>query len=63
MCRDLITFTIDEEVCNGCGRCRRNCPTDAISGEKQELHEIDQELCIKCGQCRENCNFDAVTVV
>jgi len=62
VCQALITFTIDEEKCNGCGRCLRNCPQDAISGEKKEAHAIDQEGCIKCGLCRDNCNFDAVIV-
>ena len=62
VCQALITFTIDEEKCNGCGRCLRNCPQDAISGEKKEAHTIDQEGCIKCGLCRDNCNFDAVIV-
>jgi len=62
VCQALITFTIDEEKCNGCGRCARNCPQDAIAGEKKEPHVIDQEKCIKCRLCLDNCNFDAVIV-
>ena len=62
VCKELITFTIDEEMCNGCGLCARNCPEMAISGEKKEPHRIDQEKCIKCGLCRDNCKFDAVIV-
>ncbi len=42
--------------------CLRNCPEEAISGEKQEVHVIDQDKCIRCGICREVCKFDAVGV-
>jgi NADH-quinone oxidoreductase subunit F len=58
----LIEFSIDAEKCTGCGRCLRNCPAEAISGAKKELHIIDQEKCIKCGSCHELCKFDAVVV-
>jgi len=62
VCKALITFTIDEDKCNGCGRCLKNCPQEAISGEKKEPHKIDQDKCIKCGLCRDNCKYDAVIV-
>ena len=62
VCKALITFTIDEEKCNGCRVCARECPQGAIAGEKKKLHRIDQEKCIKCGLCRDSCKFDAITV-
>ena len=62
VCKELITFTIDEEKCNGCRLCAKNCPQGIISGEKKEPHFIDQEKCIKCGLCRDNCKFEAVMV-
>jgi len=62
VCKALITFHIDEEKCNGCMVCARECPEKAISGKKQKLHVIDQTKCVKCGLCRDSCKFDAVIV-
>ncbi len=62
ICKELTEFYIDEELCTGCGRCRRNCPADAITGEKKKAHTIDPEKCIKCGECIDNCRFQAVKV-
>jgi NADH:ubiquinone oxidoreductase subunit F (NADH-binding)/Pyruvate/2-oxoacid:ferredoxin oxidoreductase delta subunit len=62
VCKSLITYTIDPEKCTGCMVCARQCPQEAISGEKQSAHSIDQSLCIKCGVCLDSCRFDAVIV-
>ena len=62
VCTDLITFSIIEENCTGCGVCLRNCPQGAISGEKKKPHVIDPDKCIRCGICREVCKFDAIRV-
>ena len=62
VCRELITYYIDEEACTGCGRCLKVCPAEAITGQKKEPHRIDPEKCIKCGSCKEVCQFDAVKV-
>ncbi len=59
-CKALIVYNIDEENCTGCTRCKKVCPTDAISGEKKELHVIDTAECIKCGLCISSCKFDAI---
>ena len=60
VCKSLITYLIDSELCKGCGLCAKKCPQQCISGEKKKPHVIDKEKCIKCGVCIEVCKFDAV---
>jgi len=62
VCKALITYTIDPELCTGCMVCAKICPVEAATGEKKEVHTIDQDKCIKCGACFESCKFDAVKV-
>lgn len=62
VCTELLTYTIDSDVCNGCTRCQRECPTDAIHGEPKQPHVINQETCIACGNCVTVCHRDAVLV-
>lgn len=62
VCKELLTFTIDNEKCTGCGICLRKCAVEAIVGEKGQAHYILDEKCIKCGMCLENCRFDAINV-
>ena len=50
------------DTCNGCTACTKVCPTNAISGEKRQLHVIDQSACIRCGACYDKCKFNAITV-
>ena len=63
VCRGLFAYEIDPEACKGCGICRKNCPVDAISGERKEPHVIDQAVCTKCGTCLDKCPFGAVLKV
>jgi ferredoxin len=60
--RALTTFSIDDEVCKGCGMCRRKCPVEAVTGVQKGHHEIDPDKCVRCGLCRDNCRLGAVVV-
>lgn len=61
-CKALISYKILPEVCRGCGKCSKDCPTGAITGEKKQPHTINQELCARCGLCISGCKFKAITV-
>jgi NADH:ubiquinone oxidoreductase subunit F (NADH-binding)/(2Fe-2S) ferredoxin/NAD-dependent dihydropyrimidine dehydrogenase PreA subunit len=63
VCRALIRYEIVPQPCTGCTVCARNCPVEAISGERRKVHTIDPNICIKCGICMQVCNFNAINVV
>ncbi|MBQ9253780.1 MAG: NADH-quinone oxidoreductase subunit NuoF [Bacteroidales bacterium] len=63
VCKDLIHYEINPSACIGCTNCARNCPVDAIQGERKSPHTIDQEMCIKCGTCVTKCKFNAIRIL
>jgi NADH-quinone oxidoreductase subunit F len=65
VCKNLISFYILPDKCQGCMICARNCPTEAIAGGKRLIHVIDQDKCIKCGTCTDLCppRFAAIAKV
>ncbi len=61
VCKDLLTYSIDPDVCKKCSMCARACPVGAITGVPgKEPYVIDTEKCIKCGSCMAACRFGAV---
>lgn len=62
VCKDLLTYSIDNTLCEGCGVCLRKCGVEAIVGEKSHAHYILDDKCIRCGMCIEACRFDAIMV-
>ncbi len=62
VCKALTTFIINPELCTGCGLCAKNCPAEAVTGEKKEPHFIDQKKCVTCRTCYEKCKFGAVQI-
>jgi len=60
VCKALIQYSVDKDKCTGCLLCTKNCPEQAITGQRKEPQQIDQDKCTKCGVCYESCKFDAI---
>lgn len=57
---------VDSQLCNGCGRCVKRCPMDAISlGEvdSEKISIIDGGRCIGCGLCVSTCPTRSMSLI
>lgn len=52
---------VREDLCRGCTRCMKNCPTEAIRLFYGKAH-VNPDRCIDCGQCMDACPYDAIVV-
>jgi NADH-quinone oxidoreductase subunit F len=62
VCKPLIEYWIDPNLCTGCGACTRVCPQMSIEGEKKAPHVVNKMQCIKCGACYDVCRFQAILI-
>ncbi len=67
---------IDQDKCIKCGKCKSNCPYDAIAkkmrpcalacgvkaidNDQYDRAVINQDKCLACGMCMVNCPFGAI---
>ena len=63
VCKPLVRYEIDEDLCKACDKCRQVCPVTAISGTPgTPPYRLDAEMCIRCGRCVEVCPFGAIRI-
>ena len=53
---------IDENVCIGCAKCLKPCPTDAILGAHKFMHTVLAQFCTACELCIPACPVDCITM-
>jgi electron transport complex protein RnfB len=54
---------VAEEICIGCCRCIKACPTDAIVGAAKQIHNVIREACTGCAACIDRCPTEAMSLV
>ena len=54
---------VAEEICIGCCRCIKACPTDAVVGAAKQLHIVIREACTGCAACIDRCPTEAMSLV
>lgn len=54
--------SVIEDLCIGCTRCLKVCPTDALMGGPKQIHNVLQAACNGCGNCVERCPTIAIVM-
>lgn len=57
----MIAFVF-EDLCIGCTKCLKRCPTDAIIGASKQLHGVVDDACTGCEKCADVCPTGAITM-
>ena len=57
----MIAFVF-EDLCIGCTKCIKRCPTDAIVGASKQIHGVVDDACTGCEACADVCPTGAITM-
>ena len=60
--RGPLVAAIDDSACDGCGRCFKKCPFDAIVGAPRLLHGVIADACTGCGLCTNVCPHGGISL-
>ena len=51
---------VHENLCIGCTKCFKRCPTDAIVGGPKMIHAVLADACTGCEKCYEVCPTECI---
>jgi electron transport complex protein RnfB len=51
---------IREDLCIGCTKCFKRCPTDAIIGAPKQMHSVIADACTGCEKCFDVCPTECI---
>ena len=51
---------VHENLCVGCTKCFKRCPTDAILGASKMIHAVFPDACTGCEKCFEVCPTECI---
>lgn len=51
---------VHEQLCVGCTKCFKRCPTDAILGGPKQIHAVFADACTGCEKCFEVCPTECI---
>ena len=51
---------VHENLCVGCTKCFKRCPTDAIVGGPKQIHAVFADACTGCEKCYDVCPTECI---
>lgn len=58
--KEPMIARVREELCIGCTKCFKRCPTDAIVGGPKQIHTIIKDACTGCEKCFDVCPTECI---
>lgn len=55
--------SVKEELCIGCTKCFKACPTDAIVGAQKQIHAVIKDACTGCKACIDVCPTECLVML
>ncbi len=60
--KNVVTLTLDQKRCVGCGLCLSVCPHAVLSLPNGRVEITNKDACMECGACAKNCPAEALLV-
>lgn len=58
--QEIRVAFIHENLCVGCTKCFKRCPTDAILGGPKQIHAVFMDACTGCEKCFDVCPTECI---